>query len=305
MRMRADMSVGSLLSGGLDSSAVLGMASRYTDKTLTAFNIAFDHHDYEESVLARETAVSVGANFRPVSFNDADYTNAFADSVWHAETAQYNLHGTARFLLSREIQHSNFKVVLAGEGAAELFVGYDFCRASLLANATDTGLAQRLGMLCRLLQPHNQLERQLGHISPWLIRMSRVLSLPASLLNRLADKLDVLSRVLAPDFYSEFQHHDPYRIFFHGFNRRTQFQGKEPAKQILYVWLKSIFVNYLLAADRVDIAHGVEVRLPFLDHKLFEYASQIPVSLLAKGSNQSTFCARQRAPSSQTVHTGG
>ncbi len=102
----------------------------------------------------------------------------------------------------------------------------------------------------------------------------------------------MLGRVLAPDFCSRFQDRDPYRVFFDRFDGSARFQGQEPTKQILYVWLKSIFVNYLLAADRMDLAHGVEVRLPFLDHRLFEYASQIPVSLLAK-NDQSKYILRQ------------
>ena len=59
--------------------------------------------------------------------------------------------------------------------------------------------------------------------------------------------------------------------------------GREPAKQILYLWMKSLFVNYVLAAERLDMTNAVEVRLPFLDHKLFDYASSIPVAMLAKG----------------------
>ena len=51
-------------------------------------------------------------------------------------------------------------------------------------------------------------------------------------------------------------------------------------KKVLYLWLKSLFAGYNLAAERVDMAHGVEVRLPYLDHRLSEYASRIPSTLL-------------------------
>ena len=65
-----------------------------------------------------------------------------------------------------------------------------------------------------------------------------------------------------------------------------QSQRREPAKQILYLWMKSLFVNYVLAGERLDMAHGVEVRLPFLDHKLFEFARSIPSSMLARDGRQ-------------------
>src|SRR5437667_2737863 len=58
--------------------------------------------------------------------------------------------------------------------------------------------------------------------------------------------------------------------------------GREAARQILHLWMKSIFVNYVLAGERLDMSHGVEVRLPFLDHKLFEFARSIPANLLAR-----------------------
>jgi asparagine synthase (glutamine-hydrolysing) len=62
--------------------------------------------------------------------------------------------------------------------------------------------------------------------------------------------------------------------------------GREPVKQLLYLWIKSVFANYHLAADRVDMAHGVEVRLPFLDHVVFEFVSQIPGRVLAKNGRE-------------------
>ena len=60
-----------------------------------------------------------------------------------------------------------------------------------------------------------------------------------------------------------------------------QIRGREPAKQLIYLWMKSIFPGYVLAADRADMAHGVEVRLPFLDHVLFDYVKRVPVRILA------------------------
>ena len=85
----------------------------------------------------------------------------------------------------------------------------------------------------------------------------------------------------APDFLERYGGRDPYRVFFDAFDYRTQLAGREPVKQILYLWLKSLFVNYNLAAERLNMAHRVEVRLPFLDHLLFEYGSRIPTALLA------------------------
>jgi asparagine synthase (glutamine-hydrolysing) len=92
--------------------------------------------------------------------------------------------------------------------------------------------------------------------------------------------------MLATDFAREFQKRDPYRQFLKQFKWRANLLGREPVKQILYLWMKSVFVNYVLAGERLDMAHAVEVRLPFLDHKLFEFARSLPASLLARNGGQ-------------------
>ncbi|MFP8873144.1 MAG: asparagine synthase-related protein, partial [Myxococcota bacterium] len=84
-----------------------------------------------------------------------------------------------------------------------------------------------------------------------------------------------------PDFLREFEGYDVYQAYYRRCDEQAGISGWEPARRITYLWLHSLFVNYHLAADRLDMAHGVEVRLPFLDHVLFEYAHLLPLSILA------------------------
>ncbi len=279
LRLRADVPMGCLLSGGLDSSTVLGLAAEAAAAP-GAFTVAFDHASYNEEATARRTAFHLGAPFEVVPVSEADCADHFAETVWHAEALQANAHGVARFLLSRALRRAGYKTVLAGEGADELFAGYGFCRSALLQGA-DGGRPGWYRLVGALLRPRNPVERQVAQVSPWLVRTSRLLQLSPSVLAALGDKLEILLGMLAPDFLERCGGRDPYRVFFDSFDYRTQLAGREPVKQILYFWLKSLFVNYNLAAERLDMAHGVEVRLPFLDHRLFEYGSRIPAALLA------------------------
>ena len=130
LRMVAAVPVGCLLSGGLDSSAVLGVAASCTDEAVAAFTVGFERRDYDESEGAREAATAAGANHTVVTASDADLADHFADAVFHAETLQYNTHGAARYLLSRGVRDAGYKSVLAGEGADEAFFGYEFLRAA-------------------------------------------------------------------------------------------------------------------------------------------------------------------------------
>ncbi|MEO8193976.1 MAG: asparagine synthase-related protein, partial [Gemmatimonadales bacterium] len=93
-----------------------------------------------------------------------------------------------------------------------------------------------------------------------------------------------LTRALS--LIAEMRKSDPYREMFDELSPMEAIRGREPAKQLIYLWMKSVFPGYVLAADRADMAHGVEVRLPFLDHVLFDYVQRIPVSMLAAGGRR-------------------
>ncbi|MBK8304382.1 MAG: hypothetical protein IPK98_13635 [Chloracidobacterium sp.] len=137
-------------------------------------------------------------------------------------------------------------------------------------------------MFGRLIRPRTETERRIAATSPWLARLGITLAFPPHLTDYVADKFTFLHSIIAPEFAGEFAKRDPYREFFRQFDYRKTLYGREPAKQILYLWVKSLFVNYVLAAERLDMANAVEVRLPFLDHKLFEFGRSIPGSMLAK-----------------------
>ena len=86
---------------------------------------------------------------------------------------------------------------------------------------------------------------------------------------------------------------------------RKRVLGREPARQMLYLRLRSIFVGYHLGADRLDMAHSVETRLPYLDHHLFEGAGRIPINMLARDGRQKHFLREVVRPYvSEAVYVG-
>ena len=216
---------------------------------------------------------------------NADFAAHFADAVWHAEAMHVNAHGAARYLLSRAVRDAGCKVVLAGEGADELGAGYHFCERALQVRA-QSPLWRWPRLLGRLLQPKNPTERLIAGTSPDVVRAARLLGFPASMLDYVAGKIGVMRGLLHEDFAGEFARHDPYGDLFRQLNARRQLAGREPVKQVLYLWLKTFFANYVLAGERMDMAHAVELRLPFLDHHLFEFARQIPGSLFLREGRQ-------------------
>ena len=280
LRMVAGVPVGCLLSGGLDSSSVLGVAAACTDKPVAAFTVGFERREYDETPGAREMAAAAGAHHTVVMLDDSALADHFPDAIRHAETLQYNTHGVARYLLARGVREAGYRSVMAGEGADEAFFGYEFLRAAAGAGGGGLGLRKLLRILRGLLRSPSRQHPELAAVSPWLARIALLLPAAPSLFTRLTRGLGLIQSVCSEDFLRGFAGYDLYRAYYRRCRATGGLSRREPARQLLYLWLHSIFVNYHLAADRLDMAHGVEVRFPFLDHELFEYANRLPVALL-------------------------
>ena len=280
LRMVAGVPVGCLISGGLDSSSVLAVAATCTDGPVAAFTVGFERREFDESAGAREAATAANADHTVVMLGDADLADHFADAVWHAETLQFNTHGAARYLLSRGVREAGYRSVLAGEGADEAFFGYEFLRAAAGASSGGLGPARILRILSGFLRSPRRHHPTLHAVSPWLARLALLLPAAPSLFTRLSGGLGLIQSVCSRDFLRDFDGYDPYRTYYRRCKEAAAISRREPARQLLYLWLHSIFANYHMAADRLDMAHGVEVRLPFLDHHLFEHLNRLPLALL-------------------------
>lgn len=167
-RMRADVPVGCLLSGGLDSSAILGLATARSRSRLHAFTVGFPDAAFDESVAAGQAARFNAAHHHVVEVDDRAIADHFEETVRSAEMVQYNAHGTSRLLLSRMVHAAGYRAVLAGEGADELFFGYEFTREA--AAATPRSSLGRLALLLRLLRSPRRRTPGLHAMSPWLAR---------------------------------------------------------------------------------------------------------------------------------------
>ncbi|MBW4435395.1 MAG: asparagine synthase (glutamine-hydrolyzing) [Pelatocladus maniniholoensis HA4357-MV3] len=270
IRLRADVPVGSFLSGGLDSSAVLGIAAKHSSQTVRAFTVTFDEAGYDEEAIARETAARVGVDFQPILLKQSDFADHITDAIWHAETLDTNSRGVARYLQSRVVHDSGYKVILSGDGSDEIFAGYGHVKQDLRLNHTK-----------------QKLENTLPNSTPvFLASVQQTLGFVPSWLKNVAVDRAFFPILLAPDYALKFAKQDVYRLFLEQFDFPGQLAGRNPIIQSLYLWSKSILPNYSLFAERLEMAHAVEIRVPFLDHHLFELVREMPVSLLTHGMQE-------------------
>jgi asparagine synthase (glutamine-hydrolysing) len=290
LRLRADVPVACYLSGGIDSCAVLGFASRLSSKPLRAYTLAFDHADYDESALAVEQAERSGAEFCRVDIHSEDLADHFSDAIYHAERPIANAHAIAKFLLSRAVRDSGIKVVLTGEGSDEIFAGYPHFRRDLIlydGNGHDSGAKARL---LAELEAANRVSAGLlmPQGSTAFDSVKRVLGFVPSNLETWGQIGQGLLRVTSDEFRHEFATRDTFRVMLECLDVERQIAGRHPVNQALYIWGKTMLPNYILSnlGDRMEMAHSVEGRLPFLDHHVVEQAARMPVSMKIKGTTE-------------------
>jgi asparagine synthase (glutamine-hydrolysing) len=291
-RLVADVEVASYLSGGIDSCAVLGLAQPHMDRPIRAFTLAFDDAIYDESALARAQAELSGSSFHPIPVTSRALADAYADAVWHAETPFTNGHGVAKFLLSRAVRDAGIKVVFTGEGSDEMLGGYaPFRRDVLLYNSARQDPATVSRLLAELREanravpqlvategpPIEELEtirRRLGWVPSWIQAFSTLGKRTTEFFSA-----EMASRIAGMN---------PYEVALSRLAIEERVAGRDPLNQALYLWSRIHLPNFILTflSDRMEMAHSIEGRVPFLDHEVAEYAAGIPIHMKINGMRE-------------------
>ena len=291
LRLRADVPVGCYLSGGLDSCAVLGLAARHSSDPIRAFTLRFEHEDYDEGEIAREMANKAGADWQPIGITQQSLADNFADAVYHGESPCVNAHFVAKYLLSRAVRDAGFKVVLTGEGSDEILAGYAHFRQDMLAHdgagqdsAEPRRLAAALAEANRVSQGILLSSRQ----SAGSALMRRLLGFtPAMFVPFFANSRRV-GAVFNAEYFAPFRGLDRGSLLLNNVDVMGRLTGRAPVHQSMYLWSKTLLPGYILAllGDRMEMAHAIEGRVPFLDHKVGEFMMKVPVRLKIRGTTE-------------------
>ena len=132
IRMRADVPVGAYLSGGLDSSLATALAAPMAASGLETYSVTFDSAEHDESAFQAKMVAAVGGRHHAMRCRDDDIAGAFAEVIRHAEQPLLRTAPAPLYLLSRSVQQTGLKVALTGEGADEIFAGYDIFKEAKL-----------------------------------------------------------------------------------------------------------------------------------------------------------------------------
>lgn len=297
VRLRADVPVGAYLSGGLDSSAIVGLIKQYTETPLRTFSVAFADAEFDESAYQAAMAQFAGTrtDHATVQCTRRDIARLFPRLIEHTETPVLRTAPVPLMMLSEKVHDCGYKVVLTGEGADEVFGGYDLFKEAKIRRfwAQEPNSQARASLLTRLY--------------PYLKHSP------------------VGNAALAGSFFGQGLQdvHNPFYAHLPRWNTtrrlwaflapevRAALAGWDPLADMTallpkafgawpgldrdqHVEVQTLLTGYLLSSqgDRVAMANSVEGRFPFLDHRLIDYVNGLPARFKLRGLTEKAVLRR-------------
>jgi asparagine synthase (glutamine-hydrolysing) len=286
LRLRSDVPVAAYLSGGLDSTLVTALARRAAGRRLRTFSLTFDDPGLDEREAQDIAVRSLDVDHTTVSCTATDVGRVFPDVIRHIETPVLRTGPAPMYLLSRHVRDAGFKVALTGEGADELFGGYDLFKELKvrLFCAADPASPLR-SQLFRHLYPYlPQLQRQSDSYRAAFFESGT--SPEADWFYSHRPRWRAAARLrsfYSPDVRAALAGWDALEDLSRSLPR--EYARWDPMSRAFFLETTQLLPGYILASqgDRVGLAHGVETRFPFLDPHVVDFAAGVPARLKIRG----------------------
>ncbi len=252
IRQRADVEIGAFLSGGVDSSTVVGLMSLNQMNRVPTFSVGFEDSRFDESKYARIASYRFNTEHHTDTFRMQDLVDLWSDVTFYNEQPHGDVSFLPTFLVSK-LAAKRFKAVLTGDGSDELFGGYD----------------KYINFMRR--------EPLFDYPELWAERYAKSIGL-------INDEL--ASKLFTRKFYEIYKHSNPYECLI---DPILKSEKQDPINRMLISDVATLLpANNLVKPDRMGMANSLEVRSPFLDYRLCELAFKIPGHLkLAQNETKS------------------
>jgi asparagine synthase (glutamine-hydrolysing) len=287
MHMISDVPVGFLLSGGVDSTAMLSFAVGKTDKPLSSYTLGFSSPSVtDERPYAKLAAQRYGSEYHEATISAQEFCDFLPDYIWHMEEPVCEPPAIALYYISK-VARDFVKVLISGEGGDEAFGGYPNYRNMLWLERLKSALGPFKGLFGAGMSSLNRVFHS-GRLGKYASLMGMPLgsyyysrtSSPFQLFNRSSEQLytkDFFQRVNKPESV-----HAVARYLQNASNAGC---NGDLVNRMLYVdtktWLPD---DLLLKADKMTMANSVELRVPLLDHELLEFAASLPGNYKVRGA---------------------
>jgi asparagine synthase (glutamine-hydrolysing) len=299
LQLRADVPVGAYLSGGLDSSGIVALARQAGIAQVRTFSVTFDDAEFDERAQQEAMVRHLGTEHTTLHCTRGDIAAAFPTLVRHAEAPVLRTAPVPLMLLSAQVRASGYKVVLTGEGADEVFAGYDLFKEAKVRRfwARRPDSAWRHLLLGRLYgylrhSPVGTPGFARGFFAQGMEHLARPVFAHAPRWATSRRALSFLSTELQPRAMA----FDP--LAFYEARLPAAVDAWTPLARDQYVEAKSLMAAYLLSSqgDRVAMANSIEGRFPFLDHRLIEFANRLPPHWKIRGLTEKHILRKALAP---------
>ena len=304
IRLRSDVPVGAYLSGGIDSTFTTALITRFAQDRLRTFSVAFEDANFDESSYQSEASAFLHTEHSEIRCSAEDIGAIFPDVIWHTEQPILRTAPAPLYLLSRLVRASGFKVVLTGEGADEILGGYDIFKEAKIRRFWGRDIHSRFRpLLLRRLYPY--LDNIQQQPEAYLRSFFRVR--PEDMANPFFSHLprwELTSRLktfFSDDVKQQLQTRNTLAELQQGL--AESYSRWPDFCQAQYLETMHLLPGYILASqgDRMAMAHSVEGRYPFLDHRVGEFAARLHPSLKMRSLNEKFLlkeAARGKVPES-------
>lgn len=282
LHMIADVPIGILLSGGVDSTAVLSFAVERTAKQVSSYTVGFSAPGVaDERPYARLAAETFGSRHDEMTISAADFAAFMPQYVWHMEEPVCEPPAIALYYVSK-LASKHVKVLLSGEGGDEGFAGYSNYRNLLWLERVKSGLSPLAGTVAQGLSFADSIFH-LPRISKYAGLMNA--HFPDYYFSRTSNPYRYAGNGLGSLYSADFARSidrestlEPVRKL------QAHVRGENTLDAMLYIdtktWLPD---DLLIKADKMTMANSVELRVPLLDHKILEFAAALPSNLKVRG----------------------
>ncbi|MFQ5788421.1 MAG: asparagine synthase (glutamine-hydrolyzing), partial [Thermodesulfobacteriota bacterium] len=282
--MVSDVPVGVLLSGGIDSTALLSLAVEGSQREISTFTIGFDGKNLsDERTYAKLAAKQFGTKHYDMTITSDQFRDFIPKYIWHMEEPVCEPPAIALYYISK-LAKEHVKVLISGEGGDEVFAGYQIYRN-----------IKWLEQLKKILGPLNSsVSKLVNHFSGFvgsrrLQKYSSFMTLPLEsyYYSQASDRFTFFNNNYNELYSKEFRHHihknystEILRLYY------RNVAGQDILNKMLYIdmntWLPD---DLLIKADKITMANSIELRVPLLDHRVLEFGARLPTNYKIRGTH--------------------
>lgn len=289
LRLRADVKVGAYLSGGLDSSITTSFIKTITPDQLRTFSIGFTEKDFDESSYQNIAKDYFNTEHSSIQCSPQDISAHFKDVVWHSEAPLLRTAPAPMSLLAKSVRKHNIKVVITGEGADELFGGYNIFKETKIKRfwATDPQSKYR-PLLLKKLYPYIPQIKNANNTILKLFFGYKLTETASPIYSHLLrwNNTSRITNYFSKDYKEAIADYNPISEVEQQLEQKLE--GYDYLTKAQWIEINLFMSKYLLSSqgDRMAMANSIEGRYPFLDHRVIEFCMKLNPDLKLKGLNE-------------------